>query len=63
MLVKGSVRARKKATRLGVPINVWLPQELHAAVWAYLRAQKVTPSLSQVVRTALKEFLAHADAD
>jgi hypothetical protein len=47
----------KKPNRNGVPINFWIPDDLHAALQAFRSAQRVKPSQTDVVELALQEFL------
>jgi hypothetical protein len=47
----------KKPNRTGKPINVWLPDELHAAVEQFRSDQRVRPAMTDVVELAIQEFL------
>ncbi len=57
MAEKKKTPASKKPQRSGKPINVWLPEELHVALEAFRKAQRVKPALTDVVELALQEFL------
>lgn len=47
----------KKPQRSGKPVNVWVALDLHAALEAFRKAQRVKPSMTDVVELALQEFL------
>lgn len=49
---------KKKPQRTGKAINVWVPDQLHAALESFLDAQRIRPKITDVVEVALQEFLA-----
>lgn len=49
---------RKPAKRQGTSHNVWLPDELTAALTAYIKATRPRPTVKATVEAALEDFLA-----
>lgn len=47
----------KKPNRTGKPINVWVTDELHDAVEEFRSAQRVKPTMTDVIELAILEFL------
>jgi hypothetical protein len=43
--------------RTGKAVNVWIDAATHAALQAYIDAQRVPPTKTSVVETALQDFL------
>jgi hypothetical protein len=50
--------ASRPRARAGRAVNVWITDELGAALDAYLAAARPSPTLTAVVEVALEEFLA-----
>lgn len=54
---KGKGEPEKKPNRSGKALNVWVPDDLHAALQAFRDDQRVVPKITDVVELALQEFL------
>lgn len=53
----GTMPPRKKPKRTGVPMSLWLPEDVVAGLEQFLDAQRIKPSKTEVVIVALQEFL------
>lgn len=43
--------------RVGKPIHVWAPEELHEALEAYMKSLRPKPTITSVVCVALEDLL------
>lgn len=52
--------APSKKKRAGVPLHVWLPEDVSAAFDRYLASLEPSPTQTSAVILALRQFLARA---